>query len=282
MHIGGGAGAGGGSPTTFLTQHDSSLAHIHGYSRSSNSKGIDAVHLLASPRTVDEGGHRHRQWPQYEFSDDDDDDDGDHGQIFPGLQQDSEDSRHFYVPPLSHAGLSVRQGASTTPTTTTTTNTTAAAAGGGGGGGGGDNINNSNRQLPVHKRTTAAVDQAQKGPIQFMHEIRGALDDLKALSKLKINAGAEIARKNGNLPPEKTRRRGQRGTGAGHHGDDDGDDGGNGNDVDDVDNGSGWGETEERQRSMGKKKSRRNKKKRGAGGPAGADKGANDLDLLLY
>ena len=126
------------------------------------------------------------------------------------------------------------------------------------------------------------MDQAQKGPAQFMHEIRGALDDLKALSKLKINAGARIAGKNGTLSPEKMRSRGQRGTGAGHHGNDDDNDDDVGGVDDDGGDGSGWGETEERQRSMGKKKSRRNKKKRGAGSPAGANKGANDLDLLLY
>jgi hypothetical protein len=41
---------------------------------------------------------------------------------------------------------------------------------------------------PVHKRTTSATEQALKGPAMFMREIRGALDDLKALSKLQLDS----------------------------------------------------------------------------------------------
>ena len=123
----------------------------------------DALHLLHKPHSLSPASSspqsRPRQWPQYEYSESEGESEGEEAdtQGFPGLQEDSEDSRHFYVPPLAHQGLRERP-----------------ASGG--------------SSQPVHSRTTAAVEQSLKGPAQFMHEIRGALEDLKALSKLQINS----------------------------------------------------------------------------------------------
>ena len=88
------------------------------------------------------------------------------GRRFRVFREHSEDSRHFYVPPLSHAGL-----AEAGPSRKARPVTEGATG-----------------RQPVHMRTTAAVDEALKGPAQFMHEIRGALDDLKALSKMQISS----------------------------------------------------------------------------------------------
>jgi hypothetical protein len=99
---------------------------------------------------------RRRAWAKYEFSSDDDDDVGvDDETTFHGLNQNSEDSRHFYIPPLNHEGLLIRS--------------KSGAPG-----------------APIHLRTTKATEEAHKNPSSYMREIRGALDDLKVLAKMQI------------------------------------------------------------------------------------------------
>ena len=68
---------------------------------------------------------------------------------------DPERSPKVHVPPLNHIGLITRpkSGAQSTP---------------------------------LHSRTTKAGEEAHKNPSSYMREIRGALDDLKLLSKMQI------------------------------------------------------------------------------------------------
>ena len=93
-------------------------------------------------------------WAKYEFSSDEEEDEDDETG-FQGLNQNSEDSRHFYVPPLNHEGLITRPDSGA-------------------------------KGVPIHFRTTKATEEAHKHPSIYMREIRGALDDLKVLSKMKI------------------------------------------------------------------------------------------------
>lgn len=190
-----------GSPSVrgFGSPRDGPAVHV-GHGDTFLTEGHpDALQLLHTAQTLSPSSPQSRQqkahWPQYEYSDDEEEVDNEN---FRGLQEDSEDSRHFYVPPLAHAGLRGRP-----------------ASGG--------------PDQPVYKRTTAAAEQRAKGPAQFMHEIRGALDDLKALSKLQINSprssprsspratgsGAGGAARRGNRTPpagtNKTRSRGRSG-----------------------------------------------------------------------
>ena len=95
-------------------------------------------------------------WAKYEFSSDEEGGDEEVDETrFAGLNQDSEDSRHFYIPPLNHNGLIMRPESGTQGT-------------------------------PIHMRTTKAREEAHKDPSSYMREIRGALDDLKLLSKMQI------------------------------------------------------------------------------------------------
>ena len=114
---------------------------------------------------------RRRLWDKYEFSSDEEENEDGDDTRFHELNQNSEDSRHFYVPPLNHEGLIMRPESGA-------------------------------KGVPIHFRTTKATEEAHKNPSIYMREIKGALDDLKLLSKMKILSprGSSRPRSSTNSP----------------------------------------------------------------------------------